>query len=90
MSINSEEIPTCPAGFICDTINNTLIVPLRMYNCTVLQESAIKKGYGAIFDGIVCEEGSTGIANCPAGHYCSDPSKEPIGTFRPNYVCIGY
>lgn len=78
MSFNLEEIAICPAGFICDTINNTLVVPLRMYNCTILQESAIEKGYGAIFDGIVCEKGSSGIQNCPAGHYCSDPSKRPI------------
>lgn len=88
MSFNLEEIAICPAGFICDTINNTLVVPLRMYNCTILQESAIEKGYGAIFDGIVCEKGSSGIQNCPAGHYCSDPSKRPIGMCALNNASV--
>ena len=81
MSLSSDEIAICPAGFICETVNNTLVVPLRTYSCKTIQESAIKKGYGAIFDGIVCEKGNSGIRNCPAGYYCSDPSKRPIGMF---------
>lgn len=78
----AEMSSECRAGYICEQRNKALVDPINEYSCQRLKEVAIKQGFGDIFAGIYCpagtiRDGGANIRNCPAGHYCEDPSLEP-------------
>jgi ABC-type multidrug transport system ATPase subunit len=84
----------CPDGHICDPspkrcLAGEICTMNKKLDCVVVQEEAKENGFGMIFDGTYCEEGSASITNCPTGYYCPNAKEKvlcPSGFFCPMKV----
>lgn len=65
----------CPDGHVCDPLPKPCSIGEMCFkntklNCNIIQSESKELGFGNIFDGMYCEEGTSVMTNCPTGHYC--------------------
>ncbi len=65
----------CPGGHLCDPLPKPCSVGEMCFkntrlNCNTIQLESKEIGFGNIFDGMFCEEGTSVMTNCPTGYYC--------------------